>query len=476
MQVTREDYGRWQLPENLVELSDGSSFPGVLREWELDYIEHLAPGEDSETCLCTHNPIREVCHIRNLQNGNTAIVGNCCVKKFEKEEEYAANFEGTHKVFDALKRLQKNENANANEELLNYSYTKGIITKHEYDTYLEIWRNRTFTDAESRLILTANRKIINHASSKAMRERIALQREEKARRQSSSVPPENVVRNPGAPDWKGSQAQMPTRSAVAPKMQTWNPVALNAPARQIPTYSSRTPQQAGTANPIPTVGLPKPVALTSPLSDRVSFPQASPMSQPVIISSAVSRSSQQASESGSTPFVAKRSLDQLLADLKANHDRVADVQIVQEAYAQKILEKHEQEFYIQMVGMFGKSAMSPKQQNWISALNKKIISKLKLNVRTADIQEATPRRLKLAERHVIIDGYNRRLIKEKDRDFYLGLIDQKATSPSDKQKNWVDDIHKRLRIEDDQTEANSNARPAKRALNMEDPFEDKASK
>lgn len=429
MSVTN-DYGRWKLPQNLEELSNGDSYPRVLREWELDYIEHLAPGEDSETCLCTHFPIREVCHIRNLQNANTAIVGNCCVKKFEKEEEGLVNFEGTHKVFDCLKRLQKDENANANEELLNYAYSKGVLTKPEYDKYLEIWRNRTFTDEESRLILTANRKIINHASSQAMRDLIARQAAEKARRQP--VPPQ-------------------VRTTVP------NPVVPNRTFAQIPRPTIEQVQTAVA----PRSALPRPVASSRSAMVQLSSQQATvyPIRDPAVL---------QSSDSAVTPVAPKKRMDQSFAELQAHRDRAADAQIVQEAFSQKILHEKEYQFYMQMVGLAGKSVMSPKQQSWLSSLNQRILTQFKLNVPTPTAAAPTTPQVKLADRQIVVDACNKGLIKDKDRDFYIGLIQRRVTSLTEKQKNWVGDIHKRLRFEDDQTEANSNHRPVKRALIMED--------
>lgn len=432
------DYGRWKLPQNLEELSNGDSYPRVLREWELDYIEHLAPGEDSETCLCTHFPIREVCHIRNLQNANTAIVGNCCVKKFEKEEEGAVNFEGTHKVFDCLKRLQRDENANANEELLNYAYSKGVLTKPEYDRYLEIWRNRTFTDEESRLILTANRKIINHASSQAMRDLIARQAAEKARRQPAQPQVRTTVPNPVVPNRTFAQIPRPTiepvQTAVAPRTALPRPDA--------PSISAVAPRSAMVQLP------PQPVTV---------YPSREPAAL-------------QSSDSALTPFAPKKRMDQSFAELQAHRDRAADAQIVQEAYSQKILQEKEYQFYMQMVGLAGKAAISPKQQSWLSALNQRILTQFKLNVPSPYVAAPATPQVKLADRQIVVDAFNNGIIKDKDRDFYLGLIQRRVTSLTEKQKKWVGDIHKRLRFEDDQTEANNNPRPVKRALIMEDPI------
>lgn len=147
---------RWKLPEELIALSVGDRWPKVLEEWDLDYIEHLELGEDSETCLCHHHPIREVCHISNHDNGNNAIVGNCCVKKFEGETA----FKGTHKIFDALKRIRDDNGASANRKLIEYAYDRDILTERDRNFYLRIWRKRTLSAAQSDWKLRLNLKII----------------------------------------------------------------------------------------------------------------------------------------------------------------------------------------------------------------------------------------------------------------------------------------------------------------------------
>ena len=147
---------RWKLPDELIALSVGDRWPRVLREWDLDYIEHLEHGEDSETCLCHHHPIREVCHIVNDENGNTAIVGNCCVKKFEGDTA----FKGTHKIFDALKRIREDIDSSANKKLINYAYDKDIFSERDRDFYLDIWRKRNLSDAQYAWKIRLNQKII----------------------------------------------------------------------------------------------------------------------------------------------------------------------------------------------------------------------------------------------------------------------------------------------------------------------------
>ena len=152
----------WKLPEELVALSVGKSWPGVLKEWKLSYVEFLEHGEESETCLCHHYPIREVCHITNIENDALAIVGNCCITKFGDDESV---FAGTHKIFDAFKRIQKDVEASANKELIEYAYNKGAINDKGYQFYVKIWRKRKLTGSQLGWKRDLNRKIIRHITS-----------------------------------------------------------------------------------------------------------------------------------------------------------------------------------------------------------------------------------------------------------------------------------------------------------------------
>lgn len=149
----------WKLPEELAALSVCKSWPKVLEEWSLNYVEILEGEEDMETCLCHHHPIREVCHIVNSKNGNSSIVGNCCIKKFEDLEPV---FAGTHKVFDSLKKIKKDPESSANRELIEYAFSKGALDERDRQFYLDIWKKRGLTDRQLRWKSSLNQRIIRN--------------------------------------------------------------------------------------------------------------------------------------------------------------------------------------------------------------------------------------------------------------------------------------------------------------------------
>ena len=59
--------------------SSGATGDEARLEWALDEVYESS---EPETCLCGHNPIIELCILRNRSNGGLATVGTCCVKKF----------------------------------------------------------------------------------------------------------------------------------------------------------------------------------------------------------------------------------------------------------------------------------------------------------------------------------------------------------------------------------------------------------
>ena len=144
---------KWKLPTELCHLSDNLPWDLAVPQWRLDYIDHLAPGEDSATCLCHHHPIREICHIVNTQNAKTAIVGNCCIEKIGSQA-----FEKINNLFQAFKRIQQDPSKSANPPLIKYAFRKHIFSLKEAKRYRTIWRkksdkNKTFKEELNRRLI-----------------------------------------------------------------------------------------------------------------------------------------------------------------------------------------------------------------------------------------------------------------------------------------------------------------------------------
>lgn len=100
-------------------------------EWE--YVT-LYKGRGQDSCLCGHTPIIELCEIRNKLNDNTAIVGNCCVKRFLNIQ--------TDLIFHAVKRIERDHTRSVNLRTLNQAISEAWITEWEYDFYKKIQKKQ----------------------------------------------------------------------------------------------------------------------------------------------------------------------------------------------------------------------------------------------------------------------------------------------------------------------------------------------
>ena len=106
----------YRLTEEIIKLSMANQWDLAKLEWGL---ESVYKEDTPDTCLCGHRPILEICIIHNNHNHNRAIVGNCCVKKFIGLP--------SDKIFQAVKRIQKDEQKSLNIEAIQHAYDKGWI-------------------------------------------------------------------------------------------------------------------------------------------------------------------------------------------------------------------------------------------------------------------------------------------------------------------------------------------------------------
>lgn len=140
---------QYKLSEGLIALSEASSWDEAKLEWDL---EHVWREDEPDTCLCGHSPIIEICLLRNRYNRKTAIVGNCCVKKF-----------GTlpsDLIFQAVKRIQENIERAINPETIDYAYRKNWINDWERNFYMDTWRKRSLTGPQNRTRIKINTMVL----------------------------------------------------------------------------------------------------------------------------------------------------------------------------------------------------------------------------------------------------------------------------------------------------------------------------
>lgn len=128
------DLENYDLTRAIIEKSVAKTWEEAKREWIFDgdiiIASDVEVANSDYVCLCGHRHLKELCYIRNTINENTALVGNCCVRKF------LHNIENTNKIFAAIrdKRL--------NKALIDYAFNQGFINEEEYNFLDNIWRKK----------------------------------------------------------------------------------------------------------------------------------------------------------------------------------------------------------------------------------------------------------------------------------------------------------------------------------------------
>lgn len=146
----------YKLSDEIIQLSQADVWDLAKLEWRLSEVyEADAP----ETCLCGHYPIIEVCVLLNTLNGNLAEVGNSCVKKFMGLS--------SDKIFQAVKRIRKDDEKSLNAEALSHAFERGLINKWEFDFSIDTMRKRNLSpkqlqkrkDINAKMLANMKRKV-----------------------------------------------------------------------------------------------------------------------------------------------------------------------------------------------------------------------------------------------------------------------------------------------------------------------------
>lgn len=139
-----------RLKEHILSLSESRVFPSAKAEWHLVAIEI---SEEFDNCPCGQE-IKEHCYIRNKLNGNETYVGNVCINNFLEID--------TGNLFDGLKRIAKNIDANPNTDLIEHAYRMGYLhDESEYNFLQSIKRKRKLSDKQMRWKRFINKRIVS---------------------------------------------------------------------------------------------------------------------------------------------------------------------------------------------------------------------------------------------------------------------------------------------------------------------------
>lgn len=121
----------YKLTKEIIQRSQSDIWDIAKLEWRLSEIYEA---DEPETCLCGHFPIIEICILKNKLNHQSAVVGNCCVKKFIGLP--------SDKIFQAVKRVRKDNEKSLNAEAILHAYEKGWINAWEYNFSIDTMRKR----------------------------------------------------------------------------------------------------------------------------------------------------------------------------------------------------------------------------------------------------------------------------------------------------------------------------------------------
>lgn len=137
-----------KLKEHILPLSNATDFHHAKNEWKLVDVQF---DDDWDNCPCGQS-IKELCYIENVLNQNKTYVGNVCVNKFIGIQ--------TGNLFAGLKRIAKDDTANANEDLIIHSYNLGYIFEKEYSFLMDTKNKRKLSDKQLAWKQKINRRIL----------------------------------------------------------------------------------------------------------------------------------------------------------------------------------------------------------------------------------------------------------------------------------------------------------------------------
>ena len=125
-----ESHSLERLKAHILPISVAQSFESAGTEWDLLSVEI---SEELDYCPCGQQ-ILEHCYIGNRLTRHETYVGNVCINRFLKIE--------TGNLFDGLKRIRDDPEANANEAVIEYAQRNGYLFPNEYQFLHDTKRKR----------------------------------------------------------------------------------------------------------------------------------------------------------------------------------------------------------------------------------------------------------------------------------------------------------------------------------------------
>ncbi|MDE1467973.1 hypothetical protein [Aurantiacibacter sp. D1-12] len=135
---------------HILPLSQAGIFDVAKTEWNLVAVEI---SEEWDTCPCGQD-IKEHCYIENKLTGSKTYVGNVCINRFIGID--------TGTLFDGLKRISNDPEANPNIAVIEYAWERGFLFgEDEYRFLLSTARKRSLSERQASWKRKINRRILN---------------------------------------------------------------------------------------------------------------------------------------------------------------------------------------------------------------------------------------------------------------------------------------------------------------------------
>ncbi|UXX78499.1 hypothetical protein N7E81_19225 [Reichenbachiella carrageenanivorans] len=148
---------QFKLTEEILKLSESKIWNQAKNEWTFEY---AYSSEELQSCLCGHYPIKNICVLNNSENNNTTEVGNCCVNKF-------LGIEDGNKIFTSIKRLKEDLTKSMSSEVLEFLFSKKVVSEFEYKFYSDTIRKRKLSTKQETIRERINQKLLDFTSGEA---------------------------------------------------------------------------------------------------------------------------------------------------------------------------------------------------------------------------------------------------------------------------------------------------------------------
>lgn len=139
-----------KLQAEITVLSNSQDWHEAKLEWQLKEIYQ----ENERECLCGHNPIKNICVLKNKYNGNFAEVGNICVKNF-------LGITSATDIFNAVNRCHKDITKSMGPHAFHYMKDHCKLTEWEIKFYSNTLRKRNLSTKQENYRIQINQKFLD---------------------------------------------------------------------------------------------------------------------------------------------------------------------------------------------------------------------------------------------------------------------------------------------------------------------------